>query len=159
MCKNQLVKRGLIRIAEIHTEKGVVKLMEATERAVHILGEMGVKLEKGKKESLEHEYWKTQVKTALEKKGFEVSEEKDFVDLVAIKGEDKIALEVETGKSDPVRNLSRDIMGDYTRIIIVALSEPAKLSIEKALQKSGLLADRRVMLCLIKDIEHVLENQ
>ncbi len=159
VCKNQLMKKGCVRIVEIHTDKGVVKLMEATEKAERILSQMGVKLEKGKKESLEHEYWKHQVKTVLEKKGFKVSEEKDFVDLVAAKGEEKIALEIETGKSDPVKNLSRDIMGDYTKIIIVALSEPVKLSIEKGLQKSGLLADRRVTLCLIKDIERVLENQ
>ena len=77
-----------------------------------------------KNASLEHEYYKKLVKEQYQKKGYKVKEEVPIgggkaVDLVATKDGRRVAIEVETGKSDAEANKRKCKEAGFTDIVIV----------------------------------------
>jgi len=61
---------------------------------------------------IEHNYWVNKIKENLEARGYKVKRETkispdQFVDLVAERNGEEIVIEVETGKSDLLRNLKK----------------------------------------------------
>jgi hypothetical protein len=58
----------------------------------------------------------------------------------------KIAIEIETGKSDFLWNIQQDLAARYDKIIVVATDKSAFEKIEKELAQAGLLIAGRVEL-------------
>lgn len=66
------------------------------------------------------------------------------MDLVGRKDGRVIAVEVETGKSDVVGNVRRDLLEGFDQVHVVATSKVALREVEKELGKGGLLAPMRL---------------
>lgn len=102
--------------------------------------------------SLIHEYWKWFYTEKFKAKGYQVMLEypraSGQTDVVAKKDEEKIAIEIETGKSDYIRNLKQSLLANFDKIIIVATSPTAFKQIERCLIVEGLLMPVRVELVL-----------
>ena len=59
--------------------------------------------------------------------------------MLAQKDGEKIAIEIETGKSDVVWNVRQDLLARFDRVIVVATDEKAMGKVERQLAKKGLL--------------------
>ncbi len=99
-----------------------------------------------------HEYWKRFYAQRFREQGyhveFEVPRQSGRVDVVAKKDGEKIAIEIETGKSNFLRNVQQDLAAKYDKIIAVATNKPAFEKIEKQLVQAGLLISGRIELVL-----------
>jgi hypothetical protein len=100
--------------------------------------------------SIVHEYWKGYYAQRFAELGYQVALEvqriSGRVDVVARKDNLKIAVEVETGKSDFMRNLRQDMTAKYDKIIVVATDKNALEKIEKSLAKEGLIIPNRIQI-------------
>ena len=77
---------------------------------------------------IEHPYWKRRLADYFREKGYGVVEEKAIgkgktVDLVAENENEKIAVEIETGKSDAFHNLTKNLGSGFDKIIVVNLKK------------------------------------
>ncbi|MFA6186363.1 MAG: DUF87 domain-containing protein [Phycisphaerae bacterium] len=92
--------------------------------------------------SIVHEYWKQYYAQRFGEQGYQVELEvpriSGRVDVVARKDNERIAIEIETGKSDFLRNILQDLAAKYDKIIIAATDKNAYDKIEKTLAKEGL---------------------
>ncbi len=91
------------------------------------------------RESLEHRYWVRQVARDYEKKGYEVTCEHPVkgnaaVDILASRPGEKIAIEVETGKSNIKANLEKLKEVSFDKIILLAANPSAVRKCQKAIE-------------------------
>ncbi|MCJ7681239.1 MAG: hypothetical protein MUP70_10975 [Candidatus Aminicenantes bacterium] len=75
----------------------------------------------------EHRYWKGRLAEHLRASGYEVVEEfavggGKTIDLVAVRYGRRIAVEVETGKSDAAANVEKCLAVGFQRVVVVATS-------------------------------------
>lgn len=102
--------------------------------------------------SIVHEYWKRFYAQRFREHGYnvnlEVPRKSGRIDVVAEKNDQKIAIEIETGKSDFLRNLRQNLTAKYDNIIIVATNKSAFKKIEKKLILANLLIPNRVQIAL-----------
>ena len=68
--------------------------------------------------------------------------------MVAIKDSEKIAIEIETGKSNYLRNIQQNLGTKYSKIVVVGTGKKAFKKIERALAQIGLLGLSRIDLVL-----------
>ena len=91
--------------------------------------------------SLVHEYWKRFFGHKFEDKGykidFEVPRLSGRVDVVAYRDGETIAIEIETGKSNIIRNIQQDLAAKYDKLIVAATDKKALTKVEKELSKAG----------------------
>ena len=90
------------------------------------------------RESLEHRWWIRKTQEYFEKKGYEVTLEHPIkgngaIDLLAQRPGEKIAIEVETGKSDIKQNLLHMKKKEFDKLIMVATSPTAVSACQKAI--------------------------
>ena len=109
--KQKLIELGLIKAVNINNGKGRVILLEPTEEGMEKLKKYGYS-RSWRHGGVEHLYWVKQVKKKLVSKGYKVKEEfpignGETVDLAIIGKNKKIAVEIETGKSDAIRNIQK----------------------------------------------------
>lgn len=100
--------------------------------------------------SIVHEYWKQYYAQRFTEQGWqvtlEVSRISGRVDVVARKDNLKIAIEIETGLSDFLRNIRQDLAAKYDKIIVVATEKKALEKIEKSLAKEGLIIPDKIQI-------------
>lgn len=141
--KEQLLDYGWVESQTIELGRTRKVLLRLTQKAKETLG---LKNEVPEYGSLVHEYWKKHYAAQFEQLGyqvaFEVPRKSGRVDVVAIKDNQKIAVEIETGKSDFMHNVRQDLIASYDRMIIVATNREVLEKIEKSLAKEGLLIPR-----------------
>ena len=98
--------------------------------------------------SLVHEYWKRFYAERFRKKGYkvdvEVPRKSGKVDVVAVKDGERIAIEVETGKSNFIRNVQQDLIAKFDKVLVVVTDNKAFEKVERELAKEGLLIEGRV---------------
>ncbi|HCJ67490.1 MAG TPA: hypothetical protein DHV62_09300, partial [Elusimicrobia bacterium] len=70
------------------------------------------------------------------------------VDVLVINGDKKIAVEVETGKSDVIRNIEKCLKAGIDEIVIVAVTSHVKERIERDLRKRNSVADGKAKIIL-----------
>jgi hypothetical protein len=147
--KDQLLDQGWLedQVAEIGRTRKV--LLRLTSRAREALNLGSSEPQHG---SIAHEYWKRFYAQRFREQGyrveFEVPRESGRVDLVARKDKEKIAIEIETGKSDFLRNVRQGLAAKYDKILIVATDKRAFAKVERELAATGLLGLTRVVLVL-----------
>jgi len=102
--------------------------------------------------SIAHEYWKRFYAQRFREQGykveFEVPRKSGRVDVVARKDDEKIAIEIETGKSNFVRNVQQDLATKYNKVLVVTTDKSAFKKIETKLAQASLLIAKRVELVL-----------
>lgn len=78
----------------------------------------------------------------------EVGRDSGRVDVLATRKKETVGVEIETGKSDVVKNIKQDLMFGCTRIVIVATDKGAFGKVERELLKAGLLGIDRIEVVL-----------
>ncbi len=97
-----LSAKGIIKTVTVDKKK----LFELTDKGRSVAGKLNIPIKRrDTRGGIEHFYWIHQTAQFLRKLEFQPILEKDDIDIVDIKNE--IAVEVETGKSDIRRNLSK----------------------------------------------------
>lgn len=116
--RESCISKALVRTVDIPTRSGRVVLLDLTRDGKHVLKEHGYSIPtKDRWGSLEHEYWKHKAAG------------NGFTDIVAEKDNQKIAIEIETGKSDWKANFKKNIKNGYSCIWILATNDSAFHSI------------------------------
>lgn len=102
--------------------------------------------------SLIHEYWKRCIGQRFCERGYriayEVPRRSGRADLVAEKENEKIAIEIETGKSDFLNNVRQDLLAKYSKVLVVATDKTAYTKIQTLLARAGLLIGGKVEVAL-----------
>ena len=130
--KDSLVRKGLVQARDVKTENGMVRLLVPTEKGREGLAAAGFEVNESKRfGGLEHNFWKKKLAEYFRERGYSVTEEKKIgggkaVDLVAVNDKERIAIEVETGKSDAFYNLTKDLKGGFDRVIVVEVKKREK---------------------------------
>lgn len=128
--KDSLIGRGFITPVDIHIHQNKMLLFDLTLDGKDWLRSHGYTVREDKHEGgVEHRFTVWQVKKSFREDGFTVQEEKrmqsgHFVDLVASKDELVVAVEIETGKSDVLKNVTA-CLDEYSVVQVVATSEEA----------------------------------
>ena len=145
--KDQLLAQGWLEDQTVdigQTRKVILRLTKQSKDALN--------LDTSEPEygSITHEYWKRFYAQRFREQGyhaeFEVPRKSGRVDVVARKDGEIIAIEIETGKSDFIRNVQQDLAAKYNKVLVIATDKPAFEKIEKKLAQAGLLIAGRVEL-------------
>lgn len=155
-----LVDKGLIEIRDLPIRTGRVKIFELTDKGKEMLSNMEIEVDiSHRKGGLEHEYWKSRVAEHFRRKGYRVVEEYPVgegkaVDLVAMKDKEMVAIEIETGKSDAIYNIQKDLKIGFGTIYCFVLDEKVKQKIE------GMLSNLELDNTFVKimEINKLLDN-
>ncbi|MBW1781253.1 MAG: ATP-binding protein [Deltaproteobacteria bacterium] len=128
-------------MAELHaslSEKGLVKgltidkkkLFEITDMGRMAAEKTGIKItKKPTKGGIEHTYWVYETARFLKKHAFQPALEVNGIDIVDT--ESKIAIEIETGKSDIHQNLLKLKNSHVSRRFMLATTKPAEIKLRK----------------------------
>jgi len=123
--KRTLLERGLIEQEKVSVPNGSVTLLKVSEKGRELLAAEGVQVKAlPKNASLEHEYYKELVARQYTQMGYAVQREVQIgdgkaVDLVATKGGERIAIEIETGKSDIQGNVRKCREAGFDKVVSV----------------------------------------
>ncbi len=104
--------------------------------------------------SFVHEYWKRRVAHHFETLGYTVVLEAPrpkgggCMDISAWRASESVAIEIETGKSDVVANVKRDLLSGVQEVIVVATDAGALQKVERALARAGLILPGRLRVVL-----------
>lgn len=110
--KDAIIKRGLARFDAVSTPRGQVKILTLTPDGVGALAARGIAVKTQRTGGAEHEFWKHDVRAALERRGYTVTEEFPLgggktADLRAERAGRVLFVEVETGRSDIAANIAK----------------------------------------------------
>jgi len=140
--QSSLLEKGLISWRPVSTKKGRIKVLVLTDKGKKAIPD--VKIEKifHKAGSWEHEYWKFRVGEHYRKRGYKVTFEYKIgegksVDVVAEKDGKRIAIEIETGKSDSLYNIKKDLEAGFDEVVIVILDQKLKSKIMQNIEETG----------------------
>ena len=136
--REDLRAAGLIAPVTIATRSGQVVLHELTDAGRQLAGYAGVDVPPTQRPSLEHRFWVAQATEYLEREGYRVDAEHGlrtggFVDLLAERGGRRVAVEIETGKSDIAANIEKLAGAAVDELILIATSPAAVAACQRAL--------------------------
>jgi len=147
--KDQLLAQGWLEYQTVdigQTRKVILRLTKQSKDA------LSLDTSEPEYGSITHEYWKRFYAQRFREQGyhveFEVPRESGRVDVVAKKDGEEIAIEIETGKSNFIRNVQQDLAAKYNKVLIVATDKSAFEKIEKKLAQARLLIAGRVDIVL-----------
>lgn len=157
--QNSLLENGLVSWRPVSTKQGRLKVLVLTDQGKKAIPDVKVEKVFHKAGSWEHEYWKFRVGEHYRKKGYKVTFEFPLgggksVDLVAEKDKKRIAIEIETGKSDAVYNLHKDLDATFDEIVVICLHKEIKENIStllRKLRKTGLNKSEKVKLLTLEN--------
>jgi len=149
LIQQRLLDKKLISWKPVSTGKGRLKVLVLTDEGKKAIPDVKVEKVFHKSGSWEHEYWKFRVAEHYRKKGYEVTFEYKIgdgksVDLVAEKEGKKIAIEIETGKSDAVYNIRKDLEAGFDEVLCICLTNITKLNLISEAHKMGLGEQRKI---------------
>jgi hypothetical protein len=140
--KDSLTKQGLVQTEIVCSGNGRIKILRLTPGGEKLAQVYGFAVEHlPKNASPEHELWKKKVAEYLKARGYEVEEEKHigdgrFTDVVARKDGESMAVEIETGKSDAIHNIDKNLQKNFDKVVSFQLKnnskESRKMNITKA---------------------------
>ena len=135
--RQNLLKAGIIEAVAIATRSGQVVLYQLADLGRSVCNDVGIDPGKAPRASLEHRFWVTRAAEHFESNRYELTREfviqgNGAVDLVAERPGERIAIEVETGKSDIQKNLTKIRNAGFDRIILLATSPEAVSACRKA---------------------------
>ena len=156
--QQSLIERGLIRKEAIGTRTGTTVLLGLTEKGISQVEEQGIQVkDRGRPASLEHEYWKDKVAELMEEKGYIVEKEKKIgdgkaIDIEVQAGSKTFAIEIETGRSDAIKNIEKDLAAGAAYVLTVATSAAAEAQINETLKKKDLQDPEKVRVLSVASL-------
>lgn len=142
--KNVLTVQGYIKPRKIITNSGWITLFELTQKAKMTLRDLGYQVS-DEREGIVHKFWKNKIAEFYKKKNLKVLVEEKIngrPDIIVINHNKKAAIEIETGKSDYLKNIKRALESDFDEIICVATTKDVEEKIRRELEKVGVIDDR-----------------
>jgi hypothetical protein len=138
--QNKLLDQKLISWRAVSTKTGRLKVLVLTDAGKKAIPDVRVDKAFNKNESFEHAVAKTKVAEHYRAKGYAVTIEYKLpggraVDVVAEKDGKRIAIEVETGKSDSINNLFKSLPGGFSKFVFVCLSKKSRGEIIRSLNE------------------------
>ena len=147
--KETLVQQGWLEEEIVPLGRTRKVALMVPERSLRLLG---FDLKQMAKEHVVHEYWKRFYARIFQDRGYDVTIEASRhggrVDVLATKKDERIGIEIETGKSDVVSNVKQCLLSKFARIIVVATNQTALAKIERQLAQAGLVVPARIQLVL-----------
>jgi len=139
--RQHLAAAGIIEPVTIATRSGQVVLYQLTDPGRSVCSSAGIKTGPLPRESLEHAFWVNRAAKHFQAKGYEISREHPVkgngaIDLLVEKPGQRIAVEVETGKSNIKANLAKIKNAGFDRIVLVATSSAAVTACQKAVDST-----------------------
>ncbi len=143
--KNLLISQGCIQPQKIITGKGWITLFDLTQKGKIVLRDLGHDI-KNISEGIIHRFWKHKIAQYYRSKDLEVLVE-EYIngrpDIIVINHDKKIAVEIETGKSDVVHNVRKALKAGFDQIICVATNKYVEEKIRQDLKAKD-ISDPRV---------------
>ncbi|MDM8536042.1 hypothetical protein QUF70_04750, partial [Desulfobacterales bacterium HSG17] len=147
-CRKNLIFKKCVMPRKIITGKGWITLFELTKKGKMVLGDMGYEFE-NKSEGVVHKFWKHKVSEYYKDMGLDVLVEEYYIngrpDIIVNKDGKKIAIEIETGKSDYVGNIERALAAGFDEVMCMAVNRFVEDKIARALKKKK-IDDNRVRI-------------
>lgn len=136
--RQQLASAAVIEAVALATRWGQVVLYELTDHGRVLCDAAGIDPGLRPRASLEHRFWVMKAAEHFEKTGYVIGHEhvidgNGAVDLVAQRPGERLAVEVETGKSDIMANLQKVQAAGFDRIILLATSPTAMAACQRAI--------------------------
>jgi len=135
-CKDDLIENGFIAQRKIITKTGWITLLEPTQKGRLMLNELGYRAVDDK-ESVVHKFWKFRIAEYYKSRGFDVLVEEHVngkPDIIVISGDKKIAVEIETGNSEAIFNIEKNIKKGFDEVICVATNKEVEEKIRADLK-------------------------
>ena len=127
------------------------KLLELTAKAKIALEKMDIKVRlDGGRGGLEHRFYLDRLKRHYIEKRYFTYLEKDNIDLIAEKGDEVVALQLETGKSNTKRNIISLKKYKANKKLVVATNRHAEVMARQILAKLG--KDSKIEIFFVKDV-------
>jgi len=151
--KEDLFKKDVVDAEKVNTGKSQILLLRLTKVGEEIANELGYPIIKiDGQASLEHEYWRNRVAQYCRNMGYNVKFEVHIngdSDIVAEKGDLRIALEIETGKNgvnDAIDNIQKNLKAKagFEQIISVATNKEFFRELQNKVKETGLGPNDRV---------------
>jgi len=147
--QNSLIQKGFISWRPVSTKTGRIKVLVLADKGKRAIPDVKIEKVFHKTGSWEHEYWKFRVGEHYRRQGYNVTFEYPLgqgksVDLVAEKDGKRIAIEIETGKSDAVYNVRKCLEAGFDEIICVCVSVEIKLEILSNLKRLSSYSEEKV---------------
>ena len=139
--RQHLEEAGIIESVTIPTRSGQVVLYQLTDHGRAVCDGIGIDPGPRPREGLTHRYWVKKAHDHFEAKGMEITREHPIpgdgaVDLLAERPGERIAVEVETGKSDIKENLTKLRDAGFDRLILIATSPEAITACTSAMKNT-----------------------
>jgi len=153
--KDNLINKGYIKPKEIKLSNGRIMLFELTEKGRQFLERLGYQTYRDRN-GVEHRYWKWRIAAHYRKRGYRVFIEKRInggVDVAIKKDNMSIAIEIETGESDYIKNILKDLKAGFGMVISVATNEVVENKIRVELVKRKLDKIKRIKATTVKAFE------
>jgi len=140
--RQSLAAAGIIEAVMIATRSGQVVLCQLTDFGRTACASVGIDAGPRPRASLEHSFWVRRAAEHFEAKGYAVTREhvikgNGAVDLLAERPGERIAVEVETGKSDIEANLKKVRAAGFDRVVLIATSPAAVTTCRKAIEEKS----------------------
>jgi len=150
--QSDLIEKKLITWRGVSTATGRLKVLVFTDAGKKAIPDVRIEKAYHKNESYEHAVAKAKVAEHYRALGYEVTMEYKLpggraVDVVAEKDGKRIAIEIETGKSDSLYNIRKDVKAGFDEVLIIPTCKRTKSNIEEALRRSGMSGNDRTSLC------------
>ena len=143
-----LISEKCIQPRKIITGQGWITLYELTGKGKMVLRDLGHEL-KNTSEGIAHRYWKNRIACFYESQGFDVKIEEYYVngrpDIIIIKDGKKAAIEIETGKSNFLKNIKQGLEAGFDEIICIATTRFVEDKIKNSLREQK-ISDSRVKI-------------
>jgi len=128
--REALASAGVIERVVIATRSGQVVLYQLADFGRTVCSSHHIDPGPRPRESLEHKFWVSRTARHFEKKSYEVKCEHPVkgngaIDILATRPGEKVAVEIETGKSNIAENLSKIGDASFDRVVLVATSPTA----------------------------------
>ncbi|MFH2059663.1 MAG: DUF87 domain-containing protein [Pseudomonadota bacterium] len=149
--RRDLILEKCILPKKIITGKGWITLFEVTRKGKMVLGDLGYEF-KNESEGVVHKFWKHKVSKFYKDLGLDVRVEEYYVngrpDIIIFKDGKKVAIEIETGKSNYVGNVERALDAGFDEVVCVAVNRFVEDKIIRKLDKKGFFDDRVRVVCV-----------
>ena len=145
--KDAVISKGFARFDAVTTPTGHVKILGLTVSARDLLERAGITVQRSRHGGAEHEFWKFAIAERLRNQGFSVTEEEPVgggktIDLLATRDQQRMFIEVETGRSDIIANALKCAATDGE--VVFVFTDP-DIQATYAPQIQALLPDARVI--------------
>jgi len=141
--KKIIISEGLVAPKRLITRQTQVLLFELTQKGKSILKELGYEV-KDDNESLTHKFWKIKIAGYYKSRGFNTLVEEHIngrPDIIVVNGSIQTAIEIETGSSDFMKNISRDLKA-FDETICIATDKEVEEEIKQCLNENSLVNDK-----------------